>query len=528
MEQMPGVAISTDAFVARSQTLTRQITLLSLLIAIGCGFSFVALGFDSPILPVVLLLCIGIPILVWNSTLVTLYILLAASCLFELAQVPFKDGLTDRVPFFWNINTIVQVYAHANFKAIPINLAELMLILAGTTSMVRAVVMNKVSIQPGPLFVPIAIYIGFVAMGWANGMVTGGNFKESLQEVRAQFYFMVAYMMAYNLVKERKHYRHLLWITVLCIALKGVLYTFRRYVTLAGMDLPDQGVGSHEEAFMFDAFMALTLILSMCNVQKLASIILWIFLPVVVTGNLACNRRAATAAMIVLVPVLLMAAYRALPKQRKTVGVFSIILLIGWCIYYPLCKNSDSMFAQPARAVKSEFEPSARDESSNDYREAENQCLMATIRVAPIQGYGYGKRMLHAVPIADISGSYEWWDLLPHNQILWVWMRVGTIGFIAFWWMVASILIFMCDAIRSETNDAETKAICIFAMTTLSMLMIFGLLDLQMSNARDMLFTGFWIGVAAKLATPNAFSSEKQGQETDLEIARATKKGRTR
>ena len=28
---------------------------------------------------------------------------------------------------------------------------------------------------------------------------------------------------------------------------------------------------------------------------------------------------------------------------------------------------------------------------------------MATIKSAPLQGYGYGKPYLHAVPIADIS-----------------------------------------------------------------------------------------------------------------------------
>ena len=46
-----------------------------------------------------------------------------------------------------------------------------------------------------------------------------------------------------------------------------------------------------------------------------------------------------------------------------------------------------------------------------------------------------------------------------------------------------------------EGADAETKVVGIFAMVTVGMLMIFGLLDLQLSNFRDMLFTGFWVGL---------------------------------
>jgi hypothetical protein len=498
MEQMPEGLASAEDFAARHKLQTRQIGILSFLIAISCGFAFLAFGLDSPILPVVLLLCIGVPILVWNSTRVTLYIVLAAACLFELSQTRYADALTDRVPFFWNINTIVQTYAHANFKAIPFSVAEVLLIMAGVTSTVRAIAMNQVSLQSGPLIVPIGIYIGFVFMGWLNGMATGGDFKEALQEVRAQFYFMIAYLMAFNLVKERKHISHMLWITILCIGLKGILYTFRRYVTLAGAEVPDQGVGSHEEAFLFDCFMAMGLIFAMCNVRKHMNTVLWVLMPLVITGNLATNRRAATAAMIILVPILLLSAYRALAHRRKTVVAIGVSLLVGWCVYYPLFKNSESMFAQPARAVKSEFEPTARDKSSNLYRDAENANIMATIRSSPIRGYGYGKRMLHTVPIADISKIYEWWDLLPHNQVLWVWMRVGTLGFFAFWWMISSILIHLCRIVCSEEADAEVKAVSIFAMATLSMLMIFGLLDLQMSNSRDMLFTGFWIGAAAR------------------------------
>ena len=124
---------------------------------------------------------------------------------------------------------------------------------------------------------------------------------------------------------------------------------------------------------------------------------------------------------------------------------------------------------------------------------------MATIHSAPVQGYGYGKRMFHAVPIADISKQYEWWDVMTHNQVLWVWMRVGTLGFLAYWMMVSAILICAARTVRNPSADLETKVVAVVAMLIVGALQVFGLLDLQFSNFRDMLFTGLWAGVAAAL-----------------------------
>jgi len=124
---------------------------------------------------------------------------------------------------------------------------------------------------------------------------------------------------------------------------------------------------------------------------------------------------------------------------------------------------------------------------------------MATIHSAPIQGYGYGKHMIHAVPIADISALYEWWDIMTHNQVLWVWMRVGTFGFLTFWMMISAILIAAARIARDENADLEIKAVAIGGMLIVGSLTIFGLLDLQFSCLRDMLFAGIWTGVIAAL-----------------------------
>ncbi|MDX1934501.1 MAG: O-antigen ligase family protein [Capsulimonadales bacterium] len=484
-----------NEYARRRRRNSTIITGLSMILSFLLGMLFTTFQLDSPILPLVLLICMVVPILVWRWPTTTLWITFAMVCAVEILPRSFKDALTDRIPFFWNFNTIIQYYAHANFKGVPLNLMEMFLLSAGVSIFLKNLYLRRLKLETGPLFVPIAIYMAFVTMGWINGVATGGDFKISLQEVRSQFYFGMAYLMAVNFITDRKRLETLCWVSIICIGIKGILYTFRRYVTIAGLPLPDQGVGSHEEVYFFDTFISLWAFLALCKVQpkmRLASLIL---MPTVVMGHLACNRRAGIAAIIILLPVIALAAYAALPTRRRMIMIASLVLGISFSIYYPIFKNKEGMFALPARAIKSQFSPDERDASSNAYRDAENANQMATIKAFPIQGYGYGKRFFHVYPIASIAEVYDWWDILPHNQILWVWMRVGTIGFFAFWMMMAAIIVRACRLLRRDDLEPFDQAIVLQALSAIVMLLVFGLLDLQLSNFRDMIFAGIYVGI---------------------------------
>jgi hypothetical protein len=494
---LPPILPAADEFAEAHQRRVYLFLGLASFLAIVSTIFYFAFDLESLILPAVLLVSIAVIIAIWNYPGVTFYLLFTATVLFELFISQSPDAIVEKVPFFMNLNSIVQTYAHVDFKALPINLVEILLGIAAVFAGLRAAFNHQNKVHLGPLFWPIAAYICFVILGWVNGMATGGDFKISLQEVRPQFYFFIAYLMAVNVVRTPAHLQRAYWIAVLGIGLKGIIYTVRRFTVFANMPVPEQGVGSHEEAFFFDCFEMLLMVLSFCKIHKHLRTVMWLLIPFVVLGNLATNRRAGTAAITIVIPILMLVVHRALPERRKLITVAGIAMAILFPIYYFSFKNSDSMLGQPARAISSQFSPTDRDASSNEYRDAENADLYATIKLAPLHGYGYGKRMLHVVPIADISNAYEWWDIMTHNQVLWIWMRLGTFGMLSFWMMVGAIIIRACWNVRSPTASVETKAASIFGMLVICMLMFFGLLDLQFSNYRDMLFGGFWTGILA-------------------------------
>jgi O-antigen ligase len=474
----------------------------ALLLSLVCGGLFVLLDLDSAALPMVFIAIFVVPFLLWRYRKLSLYIIFPAAILFEVLPGDVSDGFFDQVPFFWNVNTIFQRRG-MSFEALPINLFELIFLVAGFGNMVRNVYMRTVKIQFGTLIWPLVIYTLMVILNTVRAFGEGQEHTIVLQEIRSQFYLITMYLFAVNITDPDVDVKRLAWIFTLCAGIKGIAYCYRRYVLIAGLPLPDQGVGSHEEAFFFCCFVALLVAAWLVKMRGSLMVWLWLLYPAVVLGNLATNRRAGTAALVIALPILIMAAIRAMPKRRTMAIVLGVLFATVGPAYYFTFRNSESTIAQPARAIKSHFEPNARDESSNLYREAESANMMDTIKESPLTtliGYGYGKPFLKNHPMADISKTYALWDVIPHNQILWVWMRTGTVGFIAFWMIVAFAIVRICRLmILAENDDSPwSQFLALWALSIVVMAILFGLLDLQLSCYRNMIFMGLILGLVER------------------------------
>jgi O-antigen ligase len=476
--------------------------LWALLLSLVCGGLFVLLDLDSAALPLVFIAIFVVPFLLWRYRKFSLYLIVPATILFEVLPNDVSEGLFDQVPFFWNVNTIFQRRG-IGFEALPINLFELIFLVAGFGNMVRNVYMRTVKIQFGTLIWPLVIYTLMVILNTVRAFGENQDHTIVLQEIRSQFYLITMYLFAINITDPKVDVKRFAWIFAVCAGIKGLAYCYRRYVLIAGLPLPDQGVGSHEEAFFFCCFVGLLLAAWLVKMRGSLMVWLWLLYPAVVLGNLATNRRAGTAALVIALPILIMAAIRAMPKRRTMAIVLGVLMVTVGPVYYYTFRNSESTIAQPARAIKSHFEPNARDESSDLYRKAESANMMDTIKESPLTtliGYGYGKPFLKNHPMADISKTYALWDVIPHNQILWVWMRTGTVGFIAFWMIIAFAIVRICRLmILSENDDSPwAQLLALWAFSIVVMAIVFGLLDLQLSCYRNMIFVGLVLGLVER------------------------------
>jgi O-antigen ligase len=494
-----------------------QQTLLGIfagLLSLSAGVSYVLVEPTTLLVPILILSVTLLPAILWYYPRLALYGFFSSALLFEVfQQIKSGEGLTDAVPFFWNINTMFQSYLGTNPKVAPMNFFELVLMIFAGVTLLRFATHQRVHIRCGSLFWPILGYLGFVAVGWLNGMATGGNFNEALQEVRAQVYFGVAYFLSVNAVKTKENIDKLIWITFLCIVFKAFNYIYRHLMIFHG-EIQDGGVGSHEEAFFFVSFIMLLSVLSISRVQQKLQILMWALVPLVLYANITTNRRTAYAAVVIALPVLFLSAYKGFPSARKNIIRVLMAIIVIFPPYFIAFRDSSGAIGGPARAINSAIAPNERDSSSDIYRQSENYDLMFTMRSSPVSmtiGYGYGKRFFTPASLDSIKDIYTWYTLLPHNQILWVWMRLGTIGFLVFWGMICAIIVYACRIIRfkeqkiGENADPYPRFVALYTLVLVGLLLVFGLLDLQLSNFRNMIFVAIWIGAMVGI-TPNAMT----------------------
>src|SRR5699024_4498575 len=131
--------------------------------------------------------------------------------------------------------------------------------------------------------------------------------------------------------------------------------------------------------------------------------------------------------------------------------------------------NSNSKWARPVQMVKSGLVSSKEDLSKEDYysnlyRDYENYNLAYTFRGKPIVGTGFGIKYEQPLGLANISFPLR--DYIPHNQIFWVIVKSGVVGFFLFWFFFNSFA-FQGVYILRNLSSPYLKAVCMMIIVAI-------------------------------------------------------------
>jgi hypothetical protein len=221
-------------------------------------------------------------------------------------------------------------------------------------------------------------------------------------------------------------------------------------------------------------------------------IILPAMIPFVLLTYLATQRRAAFLTLGIALVFVAILLYRE--NKRAFFLIVPPVAVLG-IIYTLAFWNSGGALGLPAQAIKSMVAPnqaSAADLSSNLYREIENVNTHFTIQQKPLTGVGFGQKFYIIVPLPDIS-FFTWWEYLPHNSIIWIWLKAGAGGFIAMLFFVGTALIVGTRTLwRMPRGDMSAIALALFLY--IIMHFIYTYVDISW-DTRSMVFLGMAIGL---------------------------------
>lgn len=467
--------------------------LLAVLIFIGLGLTL------YPGLAVLALVPPGLLVVnwIWKQPVRGLYLLLGATLVFEIFPLHFADSLTDRVPFFLNLNNA----SSSGLSGISITPAEILMFGVLVIWIASGISRRTFRMEGGPLVAAYVVF-GLIVLGAEfHGALSRADLGKSLWEIRPQAYGFVAFLLAANLVVDRVQVRNLAVVFFLAVGLKICMTLYRFYVTLHGSSGTYEAIVAHEESYFFALFIlgAGVALIWGNHLSRRLLFALLSFSGLALLAMIVNQRRAADLALMAGVVVLLALAVRFDAARRGTWIAISLVAFVGAAGYiFAFWNHTYGLTGELVRPIRSLIEPDQRDHLSNIYRIAEDANIRVTYQTSPIVGIGFGIPMLVIFPMADISYIYPLWNYIPHNTLLWIGMRMGAVGYAAFWGLIA-MGVLQATRQLATSKDRLLNAVAAFAVAAIVAEIMVGYSDLQLDSYRNLIVLGVLLGLLNRM-----------------------------
>ena len=405
-------------------------------------------------------------------------------------EIPDFVSLTYRTEYFNNINTIQYL---PKIEAASISPMELHLIFLVVVWILTIIFRSHKPLQRATVWPLGLVFLAWLLIGYMYGSGTGGNAVIALWELRGLFYLLIMYFFVPQIIQTVDQVRNVLWVSFAGITFKAFEGTYRMVsmgFSLGGHD----ALLNHEDPVFMVTLIVLLLGLVLFHVRSRQRTALTWALPILLMGYYAANRRAAYASLAVsLITFVVMLPKPVLLRVLKYVALASIVA----GVYAGAFWGSNSRFAAPINQIRSGFvEDEAtigeRNFYSNLYRKLEDYNLAFTIRSTPLIGIGFGTK--YDQPLALVEINYSLRDYMAHNNILWLMVKVGGIGFFIFWLFMDGFAL-RATSLLPVLENPYLKAVTIMIVVAIINQLVAAYFDLHLVRYRTNLYMGTLMGL---------------------------------
>jgi hypothetical protein len=404
-------------------------------------------------------------------------------------------SISPSYPFAKNLSSRESIlYVSDSLNLSPL---ELLLLLTLSAWLLRLLLdRQSPPFVRGRLLRPVLIFTGFVVMGIVFGIGTGGDRYAAVWEFRPFLYVPIMYLLLTNLFTNRRQYRRLAVVALVALLIHSLLALQTLSTLSATARKSLESLVAHGSAIQMSVVLLVALAAWLLpGVPRWARLSLPLAAIPVGWVWLVSQRRAAVIGLAVSVILLFLLMTKLNPRTLRKVAPVFIVLTVG---YLGAFWHSQGTFGFPAQALKTVIAPgeiSQRDRSSDLYRQIENFDISATIHAKPITGLGFGQKFYRPLALPDIS-FFPFYEYIPHNSILWIWIKLGVGGFIAMLYLFGS-------AIRSGTRAVlrlprgRDALVALAATSYLVMYLVFAYVDIAW-DGRSMISVAIAMAVCSE------------------------------
>lgn len=473
---------------AERRRMTRAVMGIGAVIAVLLGLLAGYLAVANRTSALVGLVALVVPVIVWRRPAIGVFALGCAGLVIEQYYVGASSSdFTDHIPWFVSLSDGFKL------SGVYVNPAEIGIILVLSILVLQAGVAHRFAWPAGFVGISYVAVLLAVGFGAAHGLAAGGSSTMVLWEIRPFLYVFLLYFLALQLKPSFSILQAFYWCVVLGTAFKaaqGILLLVP--IQTSGVTRPEYLL-SHDDAFFFGADVFLVASLWLFGRRGRLRTVGTLLLPMVMVVNMANGRRTAWLILGAGLLVVFVMVWVRLPERRTMLTKLGVASAVVLAAYLPIFWNSSGTLAQPARAVRSAIDPSVRDQLSDAYRVAENANLTLAIRNSTPLGVGFGVPINYVIPITDLSRTDPFIKYITHDGILYIWMRTGWLGILAWLAWISALLIAASQLLRAR--DIRLACFAAFSAACVVSYVIEGYYDLGLFWFRMAFFMGLLIGL---------------------------------
>lgn len=408
---------------------------------------------------------------------------------------PFPIAYDPTTDYAWRFHANLQSWSAI---PLPVSTVECLLLLTTGAWLIQMAHRRQWSSVMGWLGWPLIALLMALGFGFGVGILLhGGDIRIALWEIRGLASLIWLYFLMGALFRSPRTINLHNWIMVMALIPNGARLLWR--TTLIDQSVADEntisGLG-HENAVFLAVFVIFWLAQWSFGKNSLQRWVATLGLPLVLGGLLVSQRRSAFA--VLMLGGLVWVAFLFF-QRRKLFWIVIPPLAAAFLIMIVLFWESPGLLGQPARTIRSVIGAavSERDQLSDLYRRVEEYNIWRTIRDGPLTGVGFGVPFNEYLPISFI-GNWDFQFYTPHNQVFWLWLKMGAVGFAISLWVFGNA-ISGCVRLMRQSDDPVVKPFVVTTLALTIMMLAFSYVDIGLANQRAMLLLGSLLGIVGAL-----------------------------
>ena len=422
---------------------------------------------------------------------VGIYVLFGSAILFEQFLVPGLSPITQYSRIFQNLSVYTPI-------PIRLSLVDLLILLIAVGLAAQRLRARHQPLRMGAFGWAILGYFAVFLLGIVIGVARGGAWKPdvALNELRAPVHLCVSYLLAANLLRERRQLQVIMWLFVVIVGIKA-LQAVLNYFEAQSLPFWLDAVSSHEDVVLWIPAIGLMLVALVLGIRTKLAYAIFAVQPIILAAQFLSNRRVGFIALGVTLVVVTVLLFFSHPRRAAVIVALGATGVVSYTLLF---WEAEGPVAEPLRALRTITEPSSLpvvDQLSNTWRDIENGNIAFTVKQLPLTGVGLGQRYLFEREPAEVP--FEYWRFITHNAPLWLWLKAGPIGAFALWFLVARALLVSAALYRRHTDPSLRLVIALPIALVVSQI-VFSSVELGLTYSRTMIALGTALGLASLVA----------------------------